>query len=223
MRLKAAYVSALFVLAGSLPVAAGPVVDAAQRAEALQAEGKTVEALDALDEAVDAIWTQSPLAFRQVELVESAEGPVPRPRADRTFRADDQLVVRVEPVGYGYGPAPSGATIGFTGDLAIENATGQVLTEAKDVFTVTRESPAGSREFPMMLSFVVPYVRPGDYVARFTIRDQNSDKTGSFEVPFTVAAPVAQGPAPGAAGTAAAAPAGTTNAAPASGAAPAQQ
>jgi hypothetical protein len=44
----------------------------------------------------------------------------------------------------------------------------------------------------MTLSFQVPYVRPGDYIARFTIRDQNSAKTGSFDVPFTVAAPAAE-------------------------------
>ena len=196
MKFKAAYVSGLIVLAGSFPVAAGPIVDAAARAEALQAEGKTVEALAALDEAVNTIWMQSPLVFRQVELVESAEGAAPRERTDRTFQADEQLIVRVEPVGYGYGAAGSGATIGFTGDLALENATGQILTEAKDLFSVTRDSPAGSREFAMTLSFVVPYVRPGDYVARFTIRDQNSDKSGSFDVPFTVAAPAAQSAAP---------------------------
>ena len=45
--------------------AAGPVVDAATEAEALQAEGKTVEALDALNGAIGALWDESPLAFRR--------------------------------------------------------------------------------------------------------------------------------------------------------------
>ena len=41
----------------------------------------------------------------------------------------------------------------------------------------------------MTLAFGVPYLRPGDYVGHFTVRDQNSDKTGTFDLPFTVAAP----------------------------------
>lgn len=192
MTFRAACLSAILVACGASYAAAGPVVDAAARAEALQAEGKTVEALDALNEAVDSIWTQGPLAFRKVVLVEStAPSGAYVERTDRTFRPDDKLVVHVEPVGYGYGGSGSGARIGFTGDLALENATGQILTEAKDLFSVSVDSAAGRREFDMTLSFQVPYVRPGEYIARFTIRDQNSDKTGSFDVPFTVAAPEA--------------------------------
>ena len=56
MKIKAC-VAALVVLFCSSFAVAGPVVDAATSAEALQAEGKTVEALDALDSAVDAIWS----------------------------------------------------------------------------------------------------------------------------------------------------------------------
>jgi hypothetical protein len=41
----------------------------------------------------------------------------------------------------------------------------------------------------MTLTFGVPFLRPGDYKAIFTVHDQNSDKTGTFEVPFTIALP----------------------------------
>ncbi len=49
MHFKAAGVTAFLVLSWSSFAAAGPAVDAAEQAEALAAEGKTVEALDALD------------------------------------------------------------------------------------------------------------------------------------------------------------------------------
>jgi hypothetical protein len=197
MQFKAALVSALITVSASAAVA-GPIADAGARAEALQAEGKTVEALQALDEAVEAIWTESPLAFRDIKLVDadSAEGAAEE-RTDRTFRPDETLRVVVQPVGYGYGASEQGASIGFTGDLAVENATGQVLVEEADFFSLATESPLRSREFEMTIGFVVPYIRPGDYVARFTVRDQNSDKSGSFEVPFTVA-PAAAADAPAA-------------------------
>lgn len=201
MKLTAAYLSALVFVSASAGAAAGPIADAGQRAETLAAEGKTLEALAALDEAVDAIWEKSPLLFRSVRLVGSDDADGAAERSDRVFAPDDTLRVRVEPVGYGYGSGGSEAPakIGFSGDLSVENATGQVLAEAKDLFSVFVDSAAGDRHFDMTLSFVVPYVRPGDYIARFTLRDQNSAKSGTFDVPFSVAVPgvAAQTPAGG--------------------------
>jgi hypothetical protein len=197
MNPSAACLSALIILSGASNAGAGPVADAAARAEALQAEGKTVEALEALGGALDTIWAEGPLAFRKVALVESA-GPLGtyEERAERSFTPDEMFRVYVEPVGFGYGSAGANGTIGFDADLAIENPTGQVITEAKDVFAITVDSAPGRREFGMTLSFAVPYLRPGDYEAIFTVRDKNSEKTGAFEVPFSVDAPAADaGPA----------------------------
>ena len=191
MRIKAG-VAALVVVFGSSFAVAGPVVDAATSAEGLQAEGKTVEALDALDSAVDAIWSASPLAFRKVVVVNSSAGHgLFEERADKTFKPDEKMMIYVEPVAFGYGTADSKTTVGFTADLAIENMSGQVLGEAKNVFSLSTPSTPKKREFSMILSFGVPFLRPGEYKAAFTVRDQNSDKTGTFEVPFTVALPTA--------------------------------
>lgn len=186
MHFKAARVSAFLVLSWSSLALAGPALDAAQRAEALAAEGKVVEAFTALGEGVDALWRAVPLSFRSVAVVESASGfGIYQERPASAFRPDDKLTVYVEPVGYGYGADQ----IGFSADLALENDTGQVLTEAKDAFSVSAPAPEGKREFFMTFSFSVPFVRPGQYTAIFTVRDQNSDKTGSFEVPFEIALP----------------------------------
>jgi len=192
MKIKLAALAALFAACGSSISFGGPVVDAATRAEALQAQGQTVQALDALNEAIDAIWTAGPLAFRKVVIVNSSHGYGDyEERADKTFKPDEKLKVHVEPVGYGYGTADGKTTISLTADLSFENATGQVLGEAKDVFSISAPSAVKKREFSMMLSFGVPYLRPGDYKAVFTVHDQNSDKTGTFDVPFTIALPTA--------------------------------
>ena len=94
-------------------------------------------------------------------------------------------MVYVEPVCLASG---AGNVMGFAADLAIENTTGQVLGEAKDVFTIATTK---RRDFSTTLSFGVPYLRPGEYKATFTVRDQNSDKTGTFEVPFSIGLPTA--------------------------------
>jgi hypothetical protein len=192
MSIGSARVSALLFLCGTSIAAAGPVTDAAQRAEALEAEGKPLEALEALDAAVDLIWSNAPLAFRRVVLVDSAgQLGTHDERTDRSFRPDEKLSVYVEPVAFGYGWSNAGAKIGFDADLSIENTTGQVITEATDAFTLSIDSAPHRREFGMTLSFAVPYIRPGEYKAIFTVRDQNSSKSGKFEVPFTIVEPVA--------------------------------
>jgi len=191
MKIGAVGLTALAVAFWSSFAAAGPIVDAATRAEALQAQGKTVEALDALDAAIDQIWSASPLAFRKVVVVSSSAGQgVYEERTDKTFKPDEKMMIYVEPIGFGYGTGASG-TIGFTADLAIENTTGQVLGEAKDVFSLSAPSTPKKREFSMTLSFGVPFLRPGEYKAVFTVHDANSSKTGTFEVPFTIALPTA--------------------------------
>ena len=192
MKFKAAPLSALLIAWSASFAAAGPAVDAATRAEALVVEGKTAEALDALAAAMDAICEASPLAFRKVAVVDSSGGyGVYSERADKTFKPDEKMMVYVEPICFGYGGSGAATTIGFTADLAIENTTGQVLGEAKDVFSLSTPSTPGKREFSMTLSFGVPFLRPGDYKAIFTVRDQNSDKSGTFEVPFTITLPTA--------------------------------
>lgn len=212
MRVKAVCLSALVALSWASLAAAGPIVEAAERAETLQAEGKAVEALDALNEAIDSVWREAPLAFRRVVLVESAEGFGQfQERSDRVFRPDEEIRVYVEPVGYGYGASGDAASIDFNVDLAIENTTGQVLGEAENVFEFSTETYPDRREFGMTLIVQAPYVRPGDYKAIFTVRDGNSDKSGTFEVPFTVAPPVFEDTgAQASGGEAAPAPAGAS-------------
>ena len=194
MKFTAALISALLVAGFSSGAGAGPIADAAGRAEALQAEGKTVEALDALNEAVDSVWTQAPLAFRKVVLVESSEGFGEYvERSDRVFRPDEQMNIYVEPVGFGYGASGAAAAINFDVDVSIENLTGQVLGEAKDVFQFSADTYPNRREFAMTLGFGAPYYRPGDYKVIFTVRDRNSAKSGNFEIPFTLTTPGAAG------------------------------
>lgn len=197
MKISAAALSALLVVLGASAAAAGPVADAAARAETLQAEGKTSEALTALDEAVDAVWKAGPLAFRKIVVVDKAgRGGTYTERGAGPFQPDETLTVYVEPVGYGYGGSGSAPTVGFETGLTIYNGSGQVISEIADGFKLTAELAVNRREFGMTLPFAVPYVRPGDYVAKFAMRDLNSDKTGNFEVPFTIAAPGAAKPTP---------------------------
>jgi hypothetical protein len=190
MKFSAALLPAMLVLCFGSAAGAGPVVDAATRAEALQAEGKTAEALDALNEAAASLWEASPLAFRKVALVDSSEGfGVYEERADRTYKPDEKIQIYVEPVGFGYGQSGDGATVNLNADMTIENNTGQVISDTKDALKFSTKTRPNLRDLGLTVSFPAPYIRPGDYKAIITLRDQNSQKNGTFEVPFAIAAP----------------------------------
>jgi hypothetical protein len=188
MRLGAAFLSAFFVVSWVGFAAAGPAVDAATRAEALIAEGKPLEAIDAIGEVVDALCRASPLLFRNVRLVEG-EASAYSPRSNEPFRPDDKMMIHVEPVCFANGGSEHAPTIELTADLAIENAGGQVLAEQKDLFKFSAPLGQGTHDAAVTLAFAVPFIRPGDYKAVVTVHDENSQKTGSFEVPFAVVLP----------------------------------
>ena len=186
MKAIAAGLAAVAVAFTSSLAVAGALLDAATRAEALRAQGKIVEALEELQAAMDRVCEGSPLAFRKVAIVESSEGYGDFvERTDKIFKPDEKLLVYVEPVCLGAGAE---GAVGFKADLSITNTTGQVLGEAKDVFSV---STSGGGHFSATLSFEVPYLRPGEYKATFVVRDSNSPRTGSFDVPFTIGLPAA--------------------------------
>ena len=152
-RIGTASPSALLFLAFSSFAAAGPVADEAARADALAAERKTAEAIVALDEALDVICREGPLAFRKVVVVSSSNGQgVYEKRTDLTFKPDETMMIYVEPVGFGYRAPGASSTIGFSADLAIENTTGQVLSEAKDLFSLSTLTAPNKRELGMTLS-----------------------------------------------------------------------
>jgi hypothetical protein len=189
MKVTVAGLAALLLACDASFATAGPAVDAATQAESLLAAGKVSEALDALTGALDALCQASPLAFHKSLIVNSSSGyGAYVERADTTFKPDEKMMIYVEPVCFGH--ADDGA-IGFKADLSIENMTGQVLGEAKDVFSLSTPSAPDRREFSMTLAFGVPFLRPGDYKAVFAVHDQNSDKSGTFEVPFAIALPTA--------------------------------
>ncbi|MYZ46519.1 hypothetical protein [Propylenella binzhouense] len=182
----AALVAALYIMWGQTAWA-GPIGEAAAEAERLSGAGRPVEALAALDRAAEAIWQASPLTVRKALFVTEPSGfGLYRPKESSLFRPGETATAYVEPIGFAYGEAAGGYAIALGADLAIEVPGGQVVGEADDLFDVRIVSHERNREFNMALSFAVPDLKPGAYVGVFTLRDRNSDKTGRFELPFTV-------------------------------------
>lgn len=186
MKTRAFYLSFVAAMVFVGAVQAGPVADGGLKAEQLLEKGDTIGALNALDEAAEAIWEKSPLVFRKVLFVEDADGfGVYRPRASSVFKVGEPLIVYVEPVGFGYGKHPLGGNeINLVSDFVLAGENGGALLSRDDFLNVTLASLYRNREFQMKLTVNLTGLPPGKYVAKFHVRDANSSKSGDFELPF---------------------------------------
>ena len=181
-------VRAGFVFAAAIGVMlAGAVEGFAQTSTPVLTADEALAKLDRLNDEVAKVWASSPLAFRNVTLVNGVQGfgDFER-RADDTFKAGESLIVYIEPVGFTYVLEDGRYAFALAADLTIESDAGQIIAEGEDLFLIDDSSRVQIREFHMVLSVKVPEIKAGRYEAVYQVKDMNSGKTGSFSVPFTI-------------------------------------
>ena len=176
----------VFVAAVGLAMA-GAASSIAQTSTPVLTADEALAKLDRLDDEVAKVWASSPLAFRNVAVVDSVEGFGDfKPREGNEFKAGETLMVYVEPVGFSYALENGRYAFALAADLSIESTTGQIIAEGEDLFLIDDSSRVQIREFHMVLSVNVPDIKAGGYNAIYQVKDMNSGKTGSFSVPFTI-------------------------------------
>lgn len=186
----AALASGLLTTAMLVPTArAGAIADAGARAETLMDQGKTLEAIDALDSAMEEIWRRSPLILRKALLVDSSNGfGIYQPRESNVFRPGEKLRIYVEPVGYAYGKNDlGGLEIAFDVDLKIRNEAGKQIFSRDNLFHLAQPVRYHNREFYLSLTLTLDGLKAGRYTGLFHVKDRHSDKTADFEIPFEIA------------------------------------
>src|SRR6202030_2242386 len=101
----------------------------AREAEKLAAQGKFIEAIGALDDAVGALWDRAPLTFRRALWV--AETPTGfgayAPRDNNVFADGVAMIAYAEPVGFGWRKSGERWYTDITVDLAIKSKDGTEL------------------------------------------------------------------------------------------------
>ncbi len=180
---------ALAIAAMTTGVEAGPIADKARQAEELLDQGRPNAALQNLEDAVDLAWTAMPLILRKTIFVqEPANGyGLYVPKTEANFSAGEKLRIYVEPVGYGYGQTGAGSlSIGFDVDFTLTDPTGKVLYSKDDFVEIGSVVRYRNREFFLNMSVSLTGVPGGEYRADFRLRDQNSDKSATFSLPFAI-------------------------------------
>ena len=177
-------INRVFLLPVWALVVAGVVSAATEKAVAGEVVDRAAEA------AYDATWRAIPLSFTKALFAASAPEGFGRytPRDKAVFSAGEEIVVYAEPVGYAYGEGADGFSIDLDADLDVRTASGQILARQTGFSRLSYTSPIRERAFNVTLTFSFDGLKPGDYVLAVTLRDAHSDKSGSFELPFAIAA-----------------------------------
>ena len=180
----------LIAAVSALPASAGPIADKAAEIEGLIAAQDSAAAGAAAAELFSQVWETAPeISFRQVVLVaEPASGfGVYNPRADAIYKVGEPVIIYAEPYGYGFGaPAEGLYSIGFIVDLKVTSASGDLLGELPNLTELALQSRAQNHEFQANLTYTLDGIVPGNYILQTTLRDQNSDRTGSFETAIEI-------------------------------------
>ncbi|KQS88465.1 MULTISPECIES: hypothetical protein [unclassified Rhizobium] len=187
--------SVLMQFAGG-PASAGPLAQAAAKAEALAAAGDTVGAHNLLRSAASDFSAKLPFSIAKAVFVKASPDGYARYdlRDGSSFKPGEKLISYIEPIGLSWKPAPAGSKkqSHFSVDMDILSITGEQLASQKAIGEYTFASLVPNQEIYATLTTDVSGGAAGDYILRFRFNDLNNGKSTTVDQKFTILGPVAQ-------------------------------
>lgn len=168
---------------------AGPLADAAKKAEEQAAAGDTVGAHNTIRDAFGAFAATLPFSIGKAVFVSTApEGyGMYAVRPEASFKAGEALISYVEPVGLTWRPADGGLLEShFTVDLELLDPKGTVLAEQKAFGSFDFKGSVRNQEVFAKLTLNLSGPPVGDYVLRYRFRDAASGAVAISEQPFKI-------------------------------------
>lgn len=169
---------------------AGPLADAARKAEEQAAAGDTVGAHNTIRDAFGAFAATLPFSIGKAVFVSAApEGyGMYAVRPEASFKVGEALISYVEPVGLTWRPGDGGLLEShFTVDLELLDPKGTVLAEQKAFGSFDFKGSVRNQEVFAKLTLNLSGPPVGDYVLRYRFRDAASGAVAISEQPFKIA------------------------------------
>lgn len=183
-------VMAVAAMALGFPAAAGPIADAAKAIEGKLADGDAAGALLAAGDLYAQVWDHNAtIGLTQATLVaENATGyGVYNPRPTNVFKMGEPILIYCEPYGFTYGKPGEGLySVNLFVDLQVLDASGNQLANAPEATEYNMTSRHENREVQANITYTLEGIQPGHYTLVTTLRDKNSQKSGSFQTAIEI-------------------------------------
>ncbi len=180
-KISAVLVSCLLLLS-VISVQASDFVKSVTLAKDYYLTGFPEKAAIEIKQSLDLLWPELPLIVYNTKLIEDLNSFVER--SDNSFNSGEPMYITWQTMGYGFGKTGGGYSIEIALDSQVTSMDGTVLSTKKNVQQFKRMDPARSTEFYTYLTYKVSGGTPGNYILQITLRDLNSTKTTSFDIPF---------------------------------------
>lgn len=175
---------------GALPLRAGGIADAAAGIETKLEEGDQAGALSVAGDLFGQVWAQNmAIGFTQGLLVVqySTGYGVYNPRPTNVFKKGEPILIYCEPFGFDYGSPGEGLySVNLFVDLQVLDASGNQLANAPAATEYNMPSRHKNREVPVNITYSLDGLQPGRYTLVTTLRDKNSQKSGSFQTSIEI-------------------------------------
>lgn len=179
-----------------IPVAAnalaGPLLDAAIEAEKLAAGGDAPAALAKIQEGMARFSESLPLTVpRAVFITErpAAYGSYTA-KPNTVFQPGEPLMTYIEVIGLRWTKlAEDKVETHFTIDMQLTSASGRLVALKEGFGNIRYPSRVAAQEVFTHLTLDLGGAEPGGYVLRYTVNDVVSERSVSFELPFSIAKP----------------------------------
>jgi len=168
---------------------AGPLADAAKKAEEQAAAGDTVGAHNTVRDAFGTFAATLPFTIGKAVFVSAPpEGyGMFATRPEATFKVGEALISYVEPVGLTWRPVDGGQLEShFTVDLELLDPKGTVLAEQKAFGSFDFKGSVRNQEVFAKLTLNLSGPPAGDYVLRYRFRDAASGAVAISEQSFKI-------------------------------------
>jgi len=135
-----------------------------------------------LKESLNILWSDLPLTVYDTKLVKDLKSY--EARTDNSFNQGEPMYITWQILGYGIRQSGGGYSINIAVDSQIVSSDAVILNTQENVRQLKRMDPIRSTELYTYLTYSVSKGMPGDYILRINLRDLNSAKTTSFDIPF---------------------------------------
>ena len=102
------------------------------------------------------------------------------------FHPGDEVTIYVALAGYAFRRITTGYRVDFSSAVQIRNTTGTIVARNDNVGGIVRDTTLENHDFSDGVTVTLPYLKPGAYTLRLSLRDNQSAKVAATELPFTI-------------------------------------
>ncbi|MBD3180071.1 MAG: hypothetical protein GF417_11015 [Candidatus Latescibacteria bacterium] len=156
----------------------------AELAVSHNSSGRKIEAVRALEDAIQSIWPDIPLEVRDIRLISNPASYTVK--EDNIYSAGEPIYITSRIYGHTLKKDGDCYHINITTDFLVLGNDGEVLAGQENAYRFDNISPIPKFDFSLDLNYTLSGLTPGIYRIKSTVNDSNSGESFDFVNPIEI-------------------------------------